>query len=212
MSESIEKNTVAVRIFGQEYSISGEMSREHIIRVADFVNGKMNEVAAVLPEGSFSSIAVLAAVNIGDEFFKQEDEMLQLRLKNQDLEKDAQHYVRLWDEVKSNFAQYKEDMAGSIEQREEARREFQEKDKEVSALVAACDEAERHNQVLRQRVEELSNELLRKDNSQEENEGIIKELETKCRDIESSFFDIQMENIHLKNELENLKKSGSSPF
>jgi hypothetical protein len=37
---------------------------------------------------------------------------------------------------------------------------------------------------------------------------MIKELEAKCRDIESSFFDIQMENIHLKNELETLRKSG----
>jgi cell division protein ZapA len=208
MSESIEKNTVAVRIFGQEYSISGEMSREHIIRIADFVNGKMNEISAVLPEGSLSSVAVLAAVNIGDEFFKQEDEMLQLKLKNQDLEKDAQHYVQLWDEIKSNFAQYKEDMAGNIEQREDVRREFQEKEKEVSALIAERDKTEKHNQVLRQRIEDLSQELLRNDNSEEENESVIKELETKCRDIESSFFDIQMENIHLKTELENLKKDG----
>lgn len=208
MSESIEKNTVAVRIFGQEYSISGEMSREHIIRVADFVNGKMNEVSAILPEGSLSSVAVLAAVNIGDEFFKQEDEILRLKLKNQDLEKDAQHYVQLWDEVKSSFSQYKEDMAGSIEQREEIRREFQEKEKELSALLAEREEAVRQNQALRQRIEDMTQELLRTDNSQEENENIIKELETKCRDIESSFFDIQMENIHLKNELENLKKNG----
>lgn len=207
MNENIEKNTVAVRIFGQEYSISGQMPREHIIRVADFVNGKMNEVSAVLPEGSLSSVAVLAAVNIGDEFFKREDEMLQLKLKNQELEKDAQHYVELWDEVKRNFSQYKEDMAGSIEQREETRKEFQQKEKELAALLAERGEIEKHNQALKERVEVLSKELLNKDNSQEENESIIKDWETKCRDIESSFFDIQMENIHLKNELENLKKN-----
>ena len=168
MSESNERNTVAVRIFGQEYSISGEMSREHIIRVADFVNGKMNEVSAILPEGSLSSIAVLAAVNIGDEFFKQEDEMLQLKLKNQALEKDAQHYVQLWDEVKSSFAQYKEDMAGSIEQRDDARREMQEREKEFAALLVERSDMERQNQALKQRIEEMMQELLRKENSQDE--------------------------------------------
>lgn len=208
MNENFEKNTVAVRIFGQEYSISGTMPREHIIRVADFVNGKMNEVSSVLPEGSLSSIAVLAAVNIGDEIFKKEDEIIQLRLKNHELEKDAQHYVQLWDEAKGTFAQYKEDMAGSIEQRDDIRKDFQEKERELAVLAAERDEAEKHNQVLRQRVEALSQELLHKDNSQEENEAIIKDLEAKCRDIESSFFDIQMENIHLKTAVEELKKDG----
>lgn len=207
MSESIEKNTVAVRIFGQEYSISGQMSREHIIRVADFVNGKMNEVSAVLPEGSLSSVAVLAAVNIGDELFKREEDILQLKLKNQELEKDAQHYVQLWDEAKGSFSQYKEDMAGSIEKREESRREQQENEKKIAALIAEHEEAEKHNQVLRERIEELSRDLRNKGNSQEENEIIIKDWEAKCRDIESSFFDIQMENIHLKTELDDLKKN-----
>ncbi len=207
MSEISEKNTVAVRIFGQEYSISGEMPREHIIRVADFVDGKMNEIATVLPAGSTSSIAVLAAVNVVDEYFRQEDGTMQLKQKNQQLEKDAQHYVQLWDEVKKSFAQYKEDMVSSMEQKEEAQREFQEKEKEVAQLAAELSEMKKQNEVLRIKIEELSQRTALQDNSQEDNEKLIKELETKCRDIESSFFDIQMENIHLKNELENLKKN-----
>lgn len=207
MSEISEKNTVAVRIFGQEYSISGEMPREHIIRVADFVDGKMSEIAAVLPAGSMSSVAVLAAVNVVDEYFKQEDGILQLRLQNQQLEKDAQHYVQLWDEVKKSFAQYKQDMISSVEQKEEAQKEFQEREKEISRLLIELAEIKRQNDMLRAKTEELSQQTARQDHSQEDNEKLIKELETKCRDIESSFFDIQMENIHLKNELETLKKN-----
>ena len=34
----------------------------------------------------------------------------------------------------------------------------------------------------------------------------IEELENRCKDVESSFFDLQMENIRLLNELENYKK------
>jgi cell division protein ZapA len=208
MSGISEKNTVAVRIFGQEYSISGEMPREHIIRIADYVDGKMNEVGGMLPAGSLSSVAVLSAVNVVDEFFRQEDAMLQLRQQNQQLEKDAQHYVHLWDEVKRSFTQYKEEMASSIGQKEEAQREYQEKEKEIERLREELAELKRGNEVLRSRVEQLTQDMSHQDHSQEENIAVIKELETKCRDIESSFFDIQMENIHLKNELESLRKSG----
>ncbi len=208
MSGISEKNTVAVRIFGQEYSISGEMPREHIIRIADHVDTKMNEVAALLPAGPMSAVAVLTAVNVVDEYFRQEDAMLQLRQQNQQLEKDAQHYVHLWDEVKKSFAQYKEDMASSIEQKEEAQREYQEKEKEIDSLREELAELKRGNEILRNRAEQLARDVDHQDHSQEENIAMIRELETKCRDIESSFFDIQMENIHLKNELENLRKSG----
>ncbi|HPF18891.1 MAG: cell division protein ZapA [Bacillota bacterium] len=208
MSGISEKNTVAVRIFGQEYSISGEMPREHIIRIADYVDSKMNEVAVLLPSGSMSSVAVLTAVNVVEEYFHQEDAMLQLRQQNQQLEKDAQHYVHLWDEVKKSFAQYKEDMASSIEQKEEAQREYQEKEKEIAALREELAELKRGNETLRARVEQMTQDMSHQDHSQEENIATIKELETKCRDIESSFFDIQMENIHLKSELETLRKSG----
>ncbi|HCU07849.1 MAG TPA: hypothetical protein DF480_02575 [Clostridiales bacterium] len=208
MSGISDKNTVAVRVFGQEYSISGEMPREHIIRVADHVDSKMNEVAALLPAGPMSSVAVLTAVNVVDEYFRQEDAMLQLRQQNQQLEKDAQHYVHLWDEVKKSFAQYKEDMASSIEQKEEAQRDYQEKEKEIAALREELAELKRSNEALRARAEQMTEARDHQDLSQEENVAMIKELETKCRDIESSFFDIQMENIHLKNELETLRKSG----
>ncbi len=208
MSGSSEKNTVAVRIFGQEYSISGEMPREQIIRIADYVDGRMNEVGAMLPAGSASSVAVLSAVNVVGEFFRQEDAMQQLRQQNQQLEKDAQHYVHLWDEVKRSFSQYKEEMASSIGQKEEAQREYQEKEKEIERLREELAELKRGNEVLRGRVEQLTQDMSHQDHSQEENIATIKELEAKCRDIESSFFDIQMDNIHLKNELENLRKSG----
>jgi len=34
----------------------------------------------------------------------------------------------------------------------------------------------------------------------------LQELEAKCKDMESSFFDLQMENIHLKGDLDRYKK------
>ena len=36
-------------------------------------------------------------------------------------------------------------------------------------------------------------------------EDVIKEVEGKCRELESSFFDLQMENLQLKKELDKYK-------
>ena len=37
-------------------------------------------------------------------------------------------------------------------------------------------------------------------------DDVIKEVEDKCRELENSFFDLQMENIQLKSELEKLRR------
>ena len=95
----MENNKVKVKIYGQEYVIAGEKTREEIIQVAAHVDMKMQEVteaakaAGVVP----SNIAVLAAVNITSEYFQVLEEMEELKRMNIQLEKDAQHYVQLWD-------------------------------------------------------------------------------------------------------------------
>ena len=70
-----ERNTVAVRIYGQEYNISGEASRDHIMRVADYVDSKMQEIGEAVVNASNTGVAVLAAVNIADEYFGRESAM-----------------------------------------------------------------------------------------------------------------------------------------
>lgn len=201
-----DKNKVTVRIYGQEYIISGDMPREHIMKVADYVDSKMNEIATVLPTGSTSSLAVLSAVNVADDYFRMLDENQSLKTNNVQLEKDSEHYVQLWDEAKKNFLQYKEDAQASIEHRDQLQRLFNEKTVEVSQLSGKlrtlqeqCDTLNRKNQALTERMK-----------TQEENKisnsSIVKELEAKCRDVESSFFDLQMENIQLKGELDRYKK------
>ena len=77
-----ERNSVTVKIYGQEYSISGEMSREKILKLADYVDGKMKEVGEFYT-GPISSIAVLAAMNLAEEIFSQEDRAKEVEeLKN----------------------------------------------------------------------------------------------------------------------------------
>ena len=200
-----DRNTVAVRIYGQEYNISGEASREHIMRVADYVDNKMQEIGSAV-NASNSGVAVLAAVNIADEYFSREGEIAELKEKNEQMVADTQRYALLWEEAKQSLAQYKEEMAGSRAQQEENLRTLTDKNDRIAQLTQQLNEISGHNEVLRARCEELTRRAEQAEGAPEEAQKTIRELEAKSRDIESSFFDIQMENIHLKNELENLRK------
>lgn len=199
------RNTVTVRIYGQEYNISGEQSREQIMRIADYVDGKMQKIAESFNE-STSSAAVLTAVNIAAEHFEREAEIEELREKEASFKSEVERYSLLWEEAKESLAQYKEQMAGSRRQQEENIRTFEEKNERMEYLTNQLREVEGHNEVLRARVEELTIKLSMAEEAPEAAQREIRELEEKCRDIESSFFDIQMENIHLKNDLEALRK------
>lgn len=200
-----DRNTVAVKIFGQEYNISGEMPREYIMKVSDYVDSKMQEIGNAY-SGSATAVAVLAAVNIADEFFKREGEISELSDKNKQMAGEIQRYSMLWDEAKENLTRYKEEMAGNRQQQEENIRTIAEKNDRLQAMGEHVKELMGHNDVLRARVEELTGQLSNVQAAPLEAEKTIKDLEAKCRDVESSFFDIQMENIHLKNEVEELRR------
>ena len=191
-----EINRVTVKIAGQEYTISGEMSREHIMRVADYVDSKMAEIGKMLPNATSVSRAVLTAVNASDEYFAVLEEARALKNRCAQLEKDSAHYVQLWDEAKKNFLQYKENAQSSLEHRDQLQKLFNEKTVEYSRLSDAYEELKKQNEAL----------LAQKEISNESAE-LISQLETKCKDIESSFFDLQMENIRLKGELDQFRKN-----
>lgn len=201
-----DKNKVTVRIYGQEYIISGDMPREHIMKVADYVDSKMNEIARVLPTSSTSSLAVLSAVNVADDYFRMLGENQTLKTKNIQLDKDSKHYVELWDDAKKNFLQYKEDAQTSIEHRDQLQRLFNEKTIEASQLSGKLNELEEECERLKTKKQDLIERMKAQEDNKISNSSIVKELEAKCRDVESSFFDLQMENIQLKGELDRYKK------
>lgn len=207
-----DKNTVAVRIYGQEYSICADMPREYIMRVADYVDSKMHELGLgnSIP---MSSVAVLAAVNICDELMHSRADLSNLTDENETLKVDAQKYAQLWDDAKRSLSQYKEEMTDAADYREKLQKQFMDKEQQTAALM---NEITRINQVntemqaeadaLRKQIAELENRLANTQSAPEAASQMIKQLEAKCRDVESSFFDLQMENIHLKNENESLKR------
>lgn len=65
---------IQVQIYGQPYQIKAGADPEYIKAVAGFVDQKMREIASTVPTVDSLKIAVLAALNITDEFFQLKHE------------------------------------------------------------------------------------------------------------------------------------------
>ncbi len=201
-----EINKVTVLVFGQEYSLSGDMPRDYVLKLADHVDAKMREIDGGAGAQPLSAVAVLAAMLIADEYYALDSSLVSLMEQNQKLSDNAASYERMWEELKANYASYKEEVASMQANRETLQRYIAEKDQQLSSVNSQLEEEKRYNEELRSRVDELLAKVQKNDNAPLEAQRKIEELETRCRDIESSFFDIQMENIHLKNDLEAYRK------
>lgn len=179
-------NKVSVKIYGQEYVLSGEKSREHIIKVADYVNTKMYEITAEAQGIALSSLGVLTAVNVSDDYFDALEEANNLKRENVQFEKDSAHYIQLWEEAKKTLIEHKEDSQLIMDQKKEFITTIEEQAEEIRQLRVDIKDAEVKGTM--------------------DSKSMLQDLEKKCRDLENSFFDVQMENIQLKNELERLRK------
>jgi len=67
---NVKQKAVKVNIFGREYTIRGEGDKDQIERLALLVNRKMTEISKLTSETGFGDIAVLACLNMADEFEK----------------------------------------------------------------------------------------------------------------------------------------------
>lgn len=69
-----KKQSVKVNIFGEDYPIKGDADTFYIQKVANYVDQKMKEVAERMSNKLPLRVAVLAAMSITDELFKEKDE------------------------------------------------------------------------------------------------------------------------------------------
>jgi cell division protein ZapA len=66
-----KKQSVKVNIFGEDYPIKGDANADYIREVAGYVDQKMKEVSERLSNKLPLRVAVLAAMSITDELFKE---------------------------------------------------------------------------------------------------------------------------------------------
>lgn len=61
---------VPVEILGQQYPIRSSLDDRYVTELATYVDEKMRAAALATPAGDSVRLAVLAALNIADEFFR----------------------------------------------------------------------------------------------------------------------------------------------
>ena len=66
---------VPVVIHGQRYPVRSSLEQSYVTELAAYVDEKMRLAMRECPQGDSLKIAVLAALNIADEFFRARDDM-----------------------------------------------------------------------------------------------------------------------------------------
>lgn len=69
-----DKKSIKVRIFGSEYPLRGE-SEDFTRKVATYVDEMINTIHAKLPEQPTLTVAVLSALNITEDLFKEREKV-----------------------------------------------------------------------------------------------------------------------------------------
>ncbi len=65
-----EKNRLVANINGREYTLASSESREYMLSIADLVDKKMQEVQALNRQLNTTHVAVLAALNLAEDYLQ----------------------------------------------------------------------------------------------------------------------------------------------
>jgi cell division protein ZapA len=78
VSDLSVENKVVVRIFGEEYPITGSDDPAYISKVADFVDSRMQELARKSRTKARDKVAILTALSLASELLEQSDKYEQV--------------------------------------------------------------------------------------------------------------------------------------
>jgi cell division protein ZapA len=90
---------VSVEIHGQRYPIRSSLDAAYVTELASYVDGKMQAANDEAPTGDSLKVAVLAALNIADEFFRCREAE---RIRQGRLTRRAEELERLLDRALGN--------------------------------------------------------------------------------------------------------------
>jgi len=86
-----------VEIFGRRFELRGSEGSEHLEELARYVDRRMRELAKVSPQVDTAKLAVLAALNIADELFREQ--RTEPGARNERFKKRVEGLVKRLDEV-----------------------------------------------------------------------------------------------------------------
>ena len=84
-----EERVVEIKVFGQTFSVKTDAEEDHLQAVAQYVNGKMEEVLKKTRSVSTLNVAILTALNIADDLLKEKEQrkalVKEVEVKSKDL-------------------------------------------------------------------------------------------------------------------------------
>jgi len=94
-------SVVTVEIGGQRYPIRSTLDERYVTELAAYVDQKMRAASDVAPASDMLGLAILVALNIADEFFRERD---QQSTSSGDLHERAIRLERIVDEALAQVA------------------------------------------------------------------------------------------------------------
>lgn len=104
----MEKNKIKVLINGTEYTLVTAECEEYVQRVAIRVDRKLKEIKKDSPQLTNTMAAMLAAINLSDEYIKLEDSMDNLRRQVAEYAKNESRLSAALDERSSRVKELEE--------------------------------------------------------------------------------------------------------
>ena len=202
-----ELSKVTVKIYGQEYTFSSPKPRERIITVANHVDEVIKGLVEKGAGGSVSKLAMLASINITEEYFSERDARVDDEREKEQFNKDIDHYQRLWEEAKRSHLQYKEDAKAIQKQKDEVQEKLNEKSIELDKLTRSVEEKDITINRLETELGAATEKLRNISDQSEEGSVLISELKDKLKEVEGNYFELQMENIQMKGDLEHYRNN-----
>jgi cell division protein ZapA (FtsZ GTPase activity inhibitor) len=194
-----EKTRITVDIFGTHYKLVGKSSVSHMKMVAAHVNDQMYHIANTFPQLESSKIAVLASVNMADEFFKSRKELEALQAnqsRSAELEEKYQKLLQHNAELERDNKAWQEKQKQSIEHNKQLQSEITDLQAELQVELQQHQAQQELLQSAEQQLLELQNEQVK----QREAQVAFQQQIAATESVEQQR--LQEENAALRQELE----------
>ena len=86
------KRGTSVEVYGYTFNVKSDLNRKQVQEIAEYVDAKMKDLAAKLKVSSTSRLAVMAAINIAEEFYRLRSEQNEL---SEAIEKKSAKLIQL---------------------------------------------------------------------------------------------------------------------
>ena len=196
------RNKVSVRIYHQEYTMTGNESKEYMLKVANYVDEKMTHIAEKSRKLSTSMIAVLTALNIADEYLKMQSELERVQEESQKPLEELEQTRKRLEELEEAAMEPLQELERTRNQLAATIQEFEMKEAAYKEIIQRMEEENKqildenkNTKQFMETIKQLEEELQLKDIESQKSRQTNRKLQNKLTEIQNKYNQV-------KNELE----------